>query len=73
MSSRICSMALLLVLGLCACSDRDSVVVYKQGKYQGKADTQPWANAPFNGDQAAWVNALRVRNQKQDESRRTGG
>ncbi len=58
---------------LSACGDRDGVVVYKQGKYQGKADSQPWSNAPFGGDKAKWEGAVRARNLQQDESRRTGG
>lgn len=61
-----------LGLGLAGCGDRDRAVVYKQGKYQGKEDTQPWSNAPFSGDKANWEGALRTRNLAQDESRRTG-
>ncbi len=58
--------------GLAGCGDRDRTVIYKQGKYQGKEDAQPWSNAPFGGDKAKWEGALRARNQAQDESRRTG-
>lgn len=60
-------------LGLAGCGDRDRVVTYKQGKYQGKEDTQPWSNAPYSGDKAKWEGDLKARNQQQDESRRTGG
>ncbi|MDP1634752.1 MAG: hypothetical protein Q8L69_08725 [Gallionellaceae bacterium] len=66
-------MAAVLGLGLSACGDRDQVVVYKQGKYQGKTDSQPWSNAPYSGDKAKWEGDLKARNQQQDESRRTGG
>lgn len=64
--------AAALGAALAGCGDRERTVVYKQGKYQGKADTQPWSNAPFGGDKAKWEGALRARNQGQDESRRTG-
>ncbi len=66
-------LAAALAFGLAACGDRDRVVIYKQGKYQGKPDTQPWSNAPFGGDKAKWEGELKARNQQQDESRRTGG
>lgn len=65
--------AAALAFGLAGCGDRDKVVAYKQGKYQGKADSQPWSNAPFNGDKAKWEGDIRSRNLQQDESRRTGG
>lgn len=65
--------AAALGFGLAACSDRDQVIVYKQGKYQGKVDTQPWSNAPYSGDKARWEGDLKARNLQQDESRRTGG
>ena len=60
-------------LGLTGCGDRDRVVVYKQGKYQGKEDAQPWSNAPYSGDKTKWEGELKARNQQQDESRRIGG
>jgi uncharacterized lipoprotein len=65
--------AAALAFGLAGCSDRDRVVAYKQGKYQGKTDSQPWSNAPYNGDKAKWEGDIRSRNLQQDESRRTGG
>lgn len=66
-------MAAALGFGLAACGDRDQVVTYKQGKYQGKTDSQPWSNAPYSGDKAKWEGDLKARTQQQDESRRTGG
>jgi hypothetical protein len=32
------------------------------GHYQGKPDTPPYANAPFNGNEQQWENAIRARN-----------
>ena len=31
-------------LGRSACGEKSQVVVYKQGKYQGKPDGRPWDN-----------------------------
>jgi len=69
--------ALVAVAGLAGCGEREQVVVYKQGKYQGKPDTRPWNDDPSaavytpetwtKGDQAGWENALKVRNQNQNE------
>jgi hypothetical protein len=58
-------------MGLAACGERPQVVNYKQGTYQGKPDTQPWANAPFNGNKEQWEQAIRTRNQSQNEYKRT--
>ncbi len=60
--------ALLCVLA--ACSERSQVVSYKQGTYQGKPDTPPYQNAPFNGDKMAWERALATRAQAQNEYKR---
>ena len=62
----------VLALGLAACGEKEQVTVYKQGKYQGKPDTPPYQNAPFNGSQQEWDNAIRSRNQNQNEYKRTG-
>jgi hypothetical protein len=69
--------AILLVLGLGACGEREQVIVYKQGKYQGKPDAQPWQNDPSSslyttstwtkGDQASWETAVKTRNLYQSE------
>jgi len=58
------------IFGLAACGERPQIVEYKQGKYQGKADTRPWESAAFKGDKTAWENALRNRNQAQNEYKR---
>ncbi len=60
-----------LLVTLAACGERPQVVNYKQGTYQGKPDTPPYANPPFNGDKAAWERALATRAQAQNEYKRT--
>jgi hypothetical protein len=60
-----------LLLGLAACGERPQVITYKQGTYQGKPDTPPYQNPPFNGDKAAWERAIATRNQTQNEYKRT--
>ena len=68
----------LSVAGLVSgCGEREQVVVYKQGKYQGKPDTKPWDDDPGSalyttskwtpGDKAGWETALKTRNQSQNE------
>lgn len=65
-----------LVLG--GCGETEQVVVYKQGKYQGKPDTLPWDNAPLaygdakwtKGDKASWENEVNTRTRAQNEYRR---
>jgi hypothetical protein len=52
------------------CSERPQVAQYKQGTYQGKPDTPPYQNAPFNGDRAAYERALATRAQNQNEYNR---
>ncbi|HEV3241476.1 MAG TPA: hypothetical protein VG429_13855 [Casimicrobiaceae bacterium] len=59
-----------LLCGLAACGERPQVVNYKQGTYQGKPDTPPYANPPFNGDKAAWERAIATRAQAQNEYKR---
>jgi hypothetical protein len=60
-----------LLLGIAACSERPQVVNYKQGSYQGKPDTPPYQNPPYNGDKAAWERAVAQRAQNQNEYKRT--
>ncbi len=59
-------------LALAACGERPQVVNYKQGTYQGKPDTAPYAGAPFNGNEQQWDNAMRTRAQAQNEYKRIG-
>lgn len=58
-------------LTLAACGERPQIVEYKQGNYQGKSDTRPWEGGTFKGDKLAWENALRNRNQSQNEYKRS--
>ncbi|MBU0603440.1 MAG: hypothetical protein KKD25_13685 [Gammaproteobacteria bacterium] len=69
--SVVCAAALLG--GLAGCAEREQVVVYKQGAYQGKADTKPWDNESFAGDKGQWEAAIKARNQSQNEYRRISG
>jgi hypothetical protein len=75
--------ALVLVLGLfalAACGEREQVVVYKQGKYQGKPDNRSWDNAPMTaewrggtwkqGDRASWEDSIKQRQLAQHEHKR---
>ena len=72
--------AIALAAGLAACGERDQVVVYKQGKYQGKPDAPPWnSEAPAaelrggkwsKGDRASWETAINTRAAAQNEYKR---
>ena len=64
--------AAVLALGLAACGESPQVVAYKQGSYQGKPDTPPYASEPFNGSQQQWESAIRTRSQAQNEYKRIG-
>jgi hypothetical protein len=67
---RACTLSLLALaaaLMLAGCGERPQVVNYKQGKYQGKPDTQAWENAPFNGNRQQYENAINTRTQGQNE------
>lgn len=59
--------SIALALGLGACGEKTQVTVYKQGKYQGKPDDQPWGNPAFKGDEVAWEKAIKARNNGQNE------
>jgi hypothetical protein len=59
--------AAALALGAAGCGESPTVTVYKQGKYQGKPDTQPWDNDLFKGDKLAWETAIKKRNEGQNE------
>ena len=63
--------AAALALGLAACGEQPQVVVYEQGKYQGKTDAAPWAGPPFDGERAAWEAALTNRARGQNEYNRS--
>jgi predicted small lipoprotein YifL len=59
----------VLAIGLSGCGERPPVY-YKQGKYQGKPDTQPWDNEQFKGDRVAWENAVKARAQNENDYNR---
>lgn len=68
------------VFGLAACGESDQVVVYKQGKYQGKPDNRSWDNEPLSqefrggtwkkGDRVSWEEQIKNRQLAQHEHRR---
>ncbi|HEY6821443.1 MAG TPA: hypothetical protein VI321_05440 [Burkholderiales bacterium] len=68
------------LFGLAACGEKEQVVVYKQGKYQGKPDGRSWDNEPLaygsakwtKGDRASWENQIKARNDGQNENKRIG-
>jgi len=55
-----------LIAAVAGCGD-SKPVVYKQGQYQGKPDSQPWDNALFKDSKVEWEKAIKARNQNQDE------
>ena len=69
--------AVVVTAGLAGCGEKEQVIAYQQGKYQGKADTRPWENEPGaslyttskwnKGDKSGWETALKSRNQNQNE------
>ena len=71
------ALAAAAVLGIAGCGESTQVVVYKQGKYQGKPDTVPWTNAPLaagpqwkQGDRTSWEEQIKKRQLDQHEHRR---
>jgi hypothetical protein len=70
----------VLALGLAGCGEKEQVVVYKQGKYQGKPDNRSWDNAPLGaewrggdwkqGDRTSWEESIKKRQLAQHEYRR---
>lgn len=57
----------VVVFGLAGCGEKTGVTVYKQGRYQGKVDSQPWENDLHKGDKLAWERAIKARNGGQNE------
>ena len=74
--------AVLALLGasIAGCGEREQVVSYKDGKYQGKPDGRPWDSQPrsdgsagwVKGDHASWENEVKARTGGQGENRRIG-
>ena len=73
-------LAFVAALGLVACGEKEQVVVYKQGKYQGKPDNRSWDNAPLpaefrggewkQGERTSWEESVKKRQLAQHEYRR---
>jgi hypothetical protein len=69
-----------VVLGLAACGEEAQVVVYKQGKYQGKPDALPWnSDSPVDelrggkwtkGNRESWEEQIKNRQLAQHEHKR---
>jgi hypothetical protein len=66
-------------LALAGCGEGDQqVVVYKQGKYQGKPDGLPWNSEPLayenakwsKGDRNSWEEQIKQRQLAQHEHKR---
>ena len=72
--------AVIAALGLAGCGEKEQVVVYKQGKYQGKPDNRSWENDPLpaefrggtwtKGDRSSWEESIKKRQLAQHEYRR---
>ncbi len=69
----IVAVAIALPWIMAGCGESPNVTVYKQGRYQGKPDKQPWDNDKFKGDKNAWENAVKARNLGQNEYVRVSG
>jgi hypothetical protein len=74
--------AVLFAFAAAGCGEQEQVVVYKQGKYQGKPDGRPWDNAPLaaefrggswkQGDRTSWEEQIKNRQLAQHEYKRIG-
>jgi len=70
----------LALVALAGCGEKEQVVVYKQGKYQGKPDKPSWENAPLpaewrggqwkQGDRPSWEEGIKNRQLSQNEYKR---
>jgi hypothetical protein len=76
--SAFTGIAVVVAMALSACGEREQVVVYKQGKYQGKPDSRPWDNEPpvygsgkwSKGDRVSWETQIKTRQLGQHEDKR---
>jgi hypothetical protein len=72
------AVSVLAALGLAGCGESEQVVIYKQGKYQGKPDTRPFDNTPLayesakwsKGDRTSWEEQIKRRQLAQHEHKR---
>ena len=67
----VLAVATIAALGLPGCGEEQQVVVYKQGRYQGKPDARPWDSPQWGGEQAKWERAIETRTLNQNEYTRT--
>jgi hypothetical protein len=77
---RTALLVMVALFGLAACGEREQVVVYKQGKYQGKPDGLPWnSDSPVvelrggkwtKGDRNSWEEQIKNRQLAQHEHKR---
>ena len=80
MNRALLGAALVAALFIAGCGEPEQVVVYKQGKYQGKPDTRAWDNTPpaaelrggkwAKGDRASWETDIKNRQLAQHEHKR---
>ena len=63
---------LTFLFGLAGCGEPQQVVVYKQGKYQGKPDTKPYDNEPLAYESAKWTKGDRTSWETQIKTRQLG-
>ncbi|HET9736395.1 MAG TPA: hypothetical protein VFP62_14100 [Burkholderiales bacterium] len=80
MSRALLGAAVVAALLVAGCGEPDQVVVYKQGKYQGKPDTRAWDNTPLaaeqrggnwtKGDRTSWETQIKNRQLAQHEHKR---
>ena len=72
--------ALAASFTLAGCGEKEQVVVYKQGKYQGKPDNRSWENEPLpadfrggkwtKGNRESWEESVKQRQLAQHEYKR---
>jgi hypothetical protein len=80
MRAALAALTMLAVVLVTGCGEREQVTEFKRGKYQGKPDTQPWANAPVvaelrggswkTGDRTSWEESIKNRQLAQHEHKR---
>ena len=68
----IAGLAAVVALGLAGCGEQPQVVVYKQGKYQGKPDALPWNSEPLAYESAKWTKGDKVSWETQIKNRQLG-
>jgi len=71
--SRLLLVLAVFGLALAGCGEGDQqVVVYKQGKYQGKPDGLPWNSEPLAYESAKWTKGDKVSWETQIKNRQLG-